>query len=321
MVRGEQRSSTDTGREPNKPPLSSGDSAGRISYGPLWNLDGARVSAANLPSSKPSNGQSASSRSGSAATIGGGGILRIGGTRGLFSAVMHVRQVAGSELADGLDLVMRGHGFVRRRNEPLSERAPDLPDDSVVGYACGPLRGDWCTVVQLHFYADAAMGLSDVGRDLSKRLNTHVLSLEVHDGDVFYYYLDQDGSRLDYYDSDPMYFHFKQEPLAESEVEARRHHPERFVPLLPVGVSLDSLVALLNSGWWQAHDKGELDAHGNLTDKAFFAEDNLLAGERMVAFGKLLQLHGEPTHYPYVAWADARSAAWSGFTLLGYAPE
>lgn len=72
---------------------------------------------------------------------------------------------------------MQGHGFVRRCNEPLSERAPELPDDSVVGYACGPPRGDWCTVVQLHFPAP-----SDVGRDLSKRLNTHVLSLEVHDG-------------------------------------------------------------------------------------------------------------------------------------------
>lgn len=68
-------------------------------------------------------------------------------------------------------------------------------------------------------------------------------------GDVFYYYLDQGGSRLDHYASDPMYFRFKQEPLAESEVEARRHHPERFAPLLPVGVSLDSLVVLLDSDW------------------------------------------------------------------------
>src|SRR5215470_2819685 len=73
------------------------------------------------------------------------------------------------------------------------ERAPELPDNGVVGYACGPLRGDWCTVVQAHFYVDGAPSLSDVGMGLSKQLNTHVLSLEVHDGDVFYYYLDEGG--------------------------------------------------------------------------------------------------------------------------------
>jgi hypothetical protein len=239
---------------------------------------------------------------------------------GLFSAVMHVRKVPASELTRGLDLVMQGHGFVRRRNEPLSERAPKLPGDGVVGYACGPLRGDWCTVVQAHFYVDGAPSLSDVGMELSKQLNTHVLSLEVHDGDVFYYYLDEGGSRLDHYDSEPMYFNFNQEPLAESQVEARRHHPEPFAPLLPAGVALDSLVALLDSGWWQAHDKGELDAHGLMTYEAF-AADNLPADDRMAAFGKLLQLHGEPSDYPYVAWAEARPATWSGFTLSGYTRE
>lgn len=240
---------------------------------------------------------------------------------GLFSAVMHVRQVQASELVRGLDFVMRGHGFVLRSNEPLLERTPELPDDSIVGYACGPLRGDWCTVVQLHFYVDGAPSLSDVGRDLSERLNTHVLSLEIHDGDVFYYHLDKDGGRLDHYDSDPMYFHFKQEPLTESEVDARRHHPKSFAPLLPAGLPLDPLMTLLDRGWWHAHDKGELDESGNLTDEAFFNEDNLLADDRMEAFGKLLQLDGEPAGYPYVAWAEAPKAVWAGFTLLGYAPQ
>ncbi|MBO0757144.1 MAG: hypothetical protein J2P54_14880, partial [Bradyrhizobiaceae bacterium] len=173
---------------------------------------------------------------------------------GLFSAVMHVRQAPASELVRGLDSVMQGHGFVCRCNEPLSERTPELPDDNVLGYACGPLRGEWCTVVQLHFYVNGAPTLSDVGRDLSKQLDTHVLSLEVHDGDVFYYHLDKGGSRLDHYDSDPMYFHFKQEPLAEPEVEALRHRPQSLAPLLPAGVPLDPLVALLDGGWWQAHD-------------------------------------------------------------------
>jgi hypothetical protein len=54
-----------------------------------------------------------------------------------------------------------------------------------------------------------------------------------------------------------MYFQY--EPLAESEVDALRHHPGSFAPLLPAGVPLDSVVSLLDRGWWQAHDKGELD--------------------------------------------------------------
>lgn len=240
---------------------------------------------------------------------------------GLFSEVMHVRQVPASKLMRSLDSVMQSHGFRRRRNAPLLERRPELPDDDIIGYACGPLRGEWCTVVQLHFYVDGTPALSDVGRDLSKRLNTHVLSLEVHDGDVFYYQLDRGGRRLDHYDSDPMYFRFKKEPLAESEVGALRHHPESFAPLLPNGVPLDSVVSLLDGGWWRAHDEGELDESGNLTDEAFFADGNWLADDRMAMFGKLLQLHGEPTDYPYVAWAEAPSAAWSGFTLLTYAPH
>src|SRR5262245_53477446 len=118
---------------------------------------------------------------------------------GLFSSVMHVRKVPASEIARGLDLVMQRHGFVRRSNELLPERAPQWPGDGIVGYACGPLRGDWCTVVQAHFYVESAPSLSDVGMELSKQLDTHVLSLEVHDSDVFYYYLDEGGSRLDHY--------------------------------------------------------------------------------------------------------------------------
>ena len=68
------------------------------------------------------------------------------------------------------------------------------------------------------------------------------------------------------------------------------------------------MLSLLDGGWWRAHDKGELDARGYMTDEAFFADDNWLADDRMAMFGKLLQLHGEPTDYPYVAWAEAPSA-------------
>jgi hypothetical protein len=236
---------------------------------------------------------------------------------GLFSAIVHARKVPPSELERALDAVMLTHGFVRRGSEKLSNEAPNLTDDGIVGYAYGPLRGDWSTIVQVHFYVDAAPSLSDVGRELSKLLNTHVLSLEVHDGDVFYYYLDEGGKRLDHYDSEPMYF--TQEPLAASEIEERRHHPEAFTPLVPAGARLEDLVALLNNGWWSAHDKGELDERGLMTDEAYFADDQLQPDERMAAFGNLLQLHGGRSDYPFVAWTEAPPATWSGFTLVTYA--
>jgi|HubBroStandDraft_6_1064221.scaffolds.fasta_scaffold532213_2 hypothetical protein len=73
---------------------------------------------------------------------------------GLFSAVMHVRKIHAAEVARGLDAVMQSHGLVGCDSEPLSGQPPQLPRDSVVGYAYGPLRGDWCTVVQVHFYED-----------------------------------------------------------------------------------------------------------------------------------------------------------------------
>jgi hypothetical protein len=238
------------------------------------------------------------------------------GLVGLFSEIMHVRKVPPSELVRALDTVMLTHGFVRNGRERLSDAAPNLIDDGV-GYACGPLRGDWCTIVQAHFHVDGASSLSDVGRDLSNLLGTHVLSLDLHDGDVFYYYLDERGKRLDQYDSEPMYF--MQEPLAESEIEERRHHPEAFAPLLPAGVRLEDLVSMLDNGWWSAHDKGELDERGLMTDEAYFADDQLQPEERMTAFGDLLQLHGAPSDYPFVAWAEAPPETWSGFTLVTYA--
>jgi hypothetical protein len=231
----------------------------------------------------------------------------------LFSAVMHVRKATSTEVAAGLDSIMHDYGYVRSSSEPLRQ-APMQVDDGVVAYAYGPPRGDWCTVVQVHFHEED-IDLSDVGAALSERLGTHVLSLDLHDDEVFYYYLDESGQPLDHYDSNPMYF--EDQRLSEADIEGRRHHPEALAPLLPPGVPLAALTALLDSGWWRAHDKGELDDDGTMRE----ADEYLPAEERMAAFGKLLQLHGAATDYPYVAWAEAGPDAWPGFTLATYVPE
>lgn len=234
---------------------------------------------------------------------------------GLFSAVIHVRRVAPAELAAGLDAVMEDAGFVRSTTAPLSGQAPEQAADDVAAYAYGPLRGDWCTVVQVHFF-EADIEVSEVGLALSETLDTYVLSLDLHDDDVFYYNLDHRGEPLDSYNSDPMYF--EEDRLSEPDIEAERHHPEAFVPLLPPGASLEALSALLQSGWWRAHDEGKLDEDGIMRDEAYDADDYLPAEERMTAFGKLLQLHGAAGDYPYVAWGDAGADAWAGFTLVTY---
>jgi hypothetical protein len=108
-----------------------------------------------------------------------------------------------------------------------------------------------------------------------------------------------------------MYFRFEQEPLAESEVEARRHHPESFGPLFPPGSPL-----ILWRPYWT-----ELVASLRQGPTAFFADDNLLAENRMEAFRNSSSFVASQLIILTSSWSKAPSAAWSGFTLLGYAPQ
>ncbi len=236
---------------------------------------------------------------------------------GLFSSVIHVRRVASSDVAAGLDAVMQDAGFVRARAIPLSGKAPERPDDEEgAAYAYGPLLGDWCTIVQVHSFAED-IELAQVGLALSETLDTYVLSLDLHDHDVFYYNLDHRGEPLDGYNSDPMYF--EQEPMSEPDIEAQRHHPETFAPLVPPGTSPEALSTLLDRGWWRAHDRGELDENGVVREEAYDSDDYIDAEARMAAFGSLLRLHGVEGDYPYVVWTEAGADAWAGFTLVTYA--
>src|SRR5262249_23564787 len=143
-----------------------------------------------------------------------------------------------------------------------------------------------------------------------------VLTFVVHDDDVFFYNLDCNGDSLDGYNSFPQYF--EQERITEADIEAQRHTPEAFSPVLPRGVSVDDLLGLLQSGWWAAHDAGELDEDGvpNDVDDRFVFE-----GERMIAIGNLLHLHGASSGYPFAAWAEAPASAWEGFSQVTFAPE
>jgi len=147
-------------------------------------------------------------------------------------------------------------------------------------------------------------------------MHCHALSLIVHDSDVFFYDLFLHGEQLDGYNSAPQYF--EKERLSDYAVESQRHKPDAFAPLLPPGVSLEELSALLNSGWWQAYDSGLLDGDGVPVDldKGFVFED-----DRMTKFGTLLRLHGERGEYPFAAWRNAQTIKWGDFVALRYAKQ
>jgi hypothetical protein len=188
-------------------------------------------------------------------------------------------------------------------------------DDIDAAYAYGPLRGDWCTLVQVHFLQDN-IWITDLGEALSEALNTYVLTFELMEGEVLSYHLHHRGELLDSYDSDPTYF--EHQSLPQAEAVARRHHPEAFAPLLPVGVGLERLRALFDQRSWRAYDCGELDDKECRSKQVFAPDDFLSAKQRMAAFGNLLCLHGAAAGYPYVDGAAAGPTAWFGFTLATY---
>src|SRR5688572_28457980 len=225
---------------------------------------------------------------------------------GLFSSVLHLRDVSRDRLLPVLDKVLRGAGFVRTAAVAVPGGGPftmpDHDDATAAGpcYLVSPANGRWITLIEAHFALPDAPHLSELGTRLGATLACHALALVVHDDDLFLYNLEEEGESLDGYNSCPQYF--EQERLPESQVEQQRHSSEPLVELLPPGRTLGELRALLGSGWWNAHDAGRLDENGVPTgsdDDGFVFE-----GKRMTAFGTLLQLHGGPGDYPYTAWGD-----------------
>jgi hypothetical protein len=240
---------------------------------------------------------------------------------GLFSSVLHVRDTKRDDLLPALNAILRNAGFSRVETLPVPSGGPYAlanHDTSVSGgpyYLVSPLKSRWLTVIEAHFALDSqgVPHLSDLGNRLSAALSCIALALVVHDDDLFFYNLDRAGKSLDGYNSCPQYF--EQERLPDAQIEEQRHTAEPFEPLLPPGRSLDELRTLLNRGWWSAYDSGDLDENGVAQgdDDGFVFE-----GERMTAFGTLLQLHGHQGEYPYAGWGDSAAIPWPEFVALRY---
>jgi hypothetical protein len=237
---------------------------------------------------------------------------------GLFSSVVHLRDVERDRLKPAMDAILLDAGFASEAVVAVPTEGPyALSGHDGAGaepcYVASPLVGRWLTLIETHFALSDAPHLSDLGKRLSSALSCYALTLFVHDDDLFMYNLDYKGVALDGYNSCPQYF--EQQRLSETDVEQQRHAPEPFSALLPPGSTLDELRVLLNRGWWQAHDTGNLDAHGVSLD-----EDDgfIFEGERMTAFGTLLKLHGGAGTYPYAAWGNGEGIDWPSFRAIRY---
>jgi hypothetical protein len=240
---------------------------------------------------------------------------------GLFSSVLHLRDVSRDRLLPALNDVLRDSGFARADAVPVPAGGPfqirDHNDAVAVGpcYLVSPLSGRWITLIEAHFALCDAPQLAQLGTRLSEALSCHALALMVHDDDLFLYNLDHQGESLDGYNSCPQYF--EQKRLPEADVEQQRHSPEPFEALVPTGRTLEELRALLGRGWWNAHDAGRLDKNGVPRGER---DGFVFEGERMTAFGTLLQLHGGLGDYPYAAWGDGKGIDWPSFLAVRYRP-
>ena len=87
-----------------------------------------------------------------------------------------------------------------------------------------PSAGGWVGVYPEGTRTD----LYKLAKQLSKQLSCGVFSWNVHDDDIFYYALFEDGKRRDEFNSSPDYF----DPVSKGEMERLRGKPEFETELL-----------------------------------------------------------------------------------------
>ena len=154
----------------------------------------------------------------------------------------------------------------------------------------GPPLNGW---VPLYPSSDLPEQLAAAQR-ISEETHAPTLLLNLHNGDVFYYWLFQEGRLADQYDSSPDYFG---EPRSTEELEAVRGHPERLEAILPAGVTADELQAVLTQTFaedeMQDPDPDELILWGD---------------EQFAEFTRLLGIPNAAHSY-----ADAKTVGLEGF--------
>lgn len=232
---------------------------------------------------------------------------------GLFCQMLHVFDADPSEVEEALASILSRRGFSLASTTRVDgvNLESQVDDSSAPAYIVGPKLGKWLPVIDLH----SEPWPGEICTDLSRACSSHALCIMVHDDDVMLYNLDHVGESQDGYNSNPQYFESDRVP--EPEVESQRHTPEPFASVLPNGKTLEDLLAILNAGWWQAHDQGKLDEDGVMLDEVWGACPYQAEGERMTAFGTFLGLGG-PSEYPFAEWRENGSINWQEYRLLQF---
>lgn len=233
----------------------------------------------------------------------------------LCSSVLHVYRTDGAAVLRALDLVMKDAGFVRAHvpSEPVADWVASMREGlpASATYLVSDRAQDWITVIEADFVTDSPE-TAELAQRVSVSLQTFTLSLVVCD-DMMYYNFFRGGRELDSYTSCPP--HLEKGRLSEEEIESQRHAPGELLPILPVDRSISEVTALLDRGWWNAHDAGKLGESGRETHApdGFGSER-----ERMALFGTLLALHGNAGEYPFAAWLEDPRIDWSRFKIVAY---
>ena len=84
--------------------------------------------------------------------------------------------------------------------------------------------------------------LAKLAKQLSKQLSCGVFTWNVHDDDIFYYTLFEDGKRRDEFNSSPDYFN----PVSKGEMKRLHGKPEVLVPFCLPGVSTSQVQEVLH---------------------------------------------------------------------------
>ncbi len=145
----------------------------------------------------------------------------------------------------GLDRVMRSMGFLPVDPASLPPYVGPVQEEVEVEarrFFVGPALDGW---VALFPSADLPEQLATAQR-LSEETHKYCLVLNLHNGDVFYYWLFHEGKLIDQYESSPDYFG---EPRSPEELEAVRGHPERLRPILPPGVEPEDVERILTQSF------------------------------------------------------------------------
>jgi hypothetical protein len=223
---------------------------------------------------------------------------------GLFSTVLHLYKNSQANIVNELSKELRQNREFANfsKIDITNSNYQEVLDNEVyskqgIYYLITQPHGNWTTIIELNVNLGNPFYLYDLTNALSKQLNTYALSFHLHDDDVLYYNLDNQGESVDGYNSD--YQYFLTEPADKEEVLSQRHTPQSFSSILPPTKSIDSLNKILNEGYWGALDNNELDEDGVPSDDKYFIDEQ----DRFERIGKYLEIYNKDD-YPFADWLN-----------------